>query len=88
MPGLPVEVHRTMRVKVESGEWVQPKRRGYELQCCDCGLVHRFNFRLWNNRIQLQAFREERKTAATRRERRKRGETVSGIMIDRRGRHG
>ena len=48
---------------VKSGEWVQPKRRGYLMQCCDCGLIHRLNFRLIESKdgkrhwIQFQAFR-------------------------------
>ena len=51
---------------VKSGEWQQPIRRGYKLACCDCGLVHRLNFRLVKrgNRtwIQFQAFRDGRIT--------------------------
>lgn len=27
-------------------EWVQPKPHGYKFCCCDCGLVHRMNFRV------------------------------------------
>jgi Zn-finger protein len=46
---------------VKAGEWVQPKRRGYLMQCCDCGLIHKLNFRLVKsgkgNTIQFQAFR-------------------------------
>lgn len=32
--------------QVEDGEWVQPIRRGYLMQCCDCGVIHKINFRL------------------------------------------
>ena len=47
---------------VYDGEWVQPRRKGYLMQCCDCGLAHRMNFRLVRDakgrtRIQFQAFR-------------------------------
>jgi hypothetical protein len=60
---------------VTDGQWVQPVRRGYRMQCCDCGLVHQLNFRLVprgaGHTIQLQAFRRARSTAAVRRERRK-----------------
>jgi hypothetical protein len=49
--------------EIASGEWVQPKRRGYLMKCCGCGLVHRINFRLvrrGNGRvIQLQAFLQD-----------------------------
>lgn len=63
---------RTSYKRVRDGEWVQPVRRGYKLACCDCGLVHTVNFRLYGGRIQLQAFRDERRTAAVRREAKKR----------------
>jgi hypothetical protein len=43
---------------------VEPIRRGYRLECCDCGLVHRLNFRLirrgHGRAIQFQAFRQRR----------------------------
>lgn len=49
-------------VKVSDGEWVQPIMRGYRMKCCDCGLIHRLNFRIVSNgkrtRVQFQAFRE------------------------------
>jgi len=44
---------------VRSAEWIQPVRRGYLMECCDCGLVHRLNFRIRKGKIQFQAFREE-----------------------------
>lgn len=53
--------------KVKSGEWVQPIRRGYKMACCDCGLVHVFDFRIYDGHVQLRAFRDNRKTAAMRR---------------------
>jgi hypothetical protein len=56
---------------VREGEWVQPVRRGYLLQCCDCSLVHVVDFRVHAGRIQLRAWRDERKTAASRRERKR-----------------
>ncbi len=31
---------------VKPGEWVTPVHQGYLLKCCDCGLVHRFDFRV------------------------------------------
>lgn len=54
------------------GEWVQPIRRGYKMACCDCGLVHRLDFRVVNGRVQFRVFRDNRATAAKRREERKR----------------
>jgi hypothetical protein len=55
--------------QVEAAEWVTPRRKYYGLGCCDCGLVHKLEFRLvdsWHGpgkKIQLRAWRDE---AATR----------------------
>lgn len=67
---------------VENGEWLRPRSEGFKFQCCDCGLVHRLDFRVvdgWNPtevrprfRAEFRAFRDNRATAAVRRERRKR----------------
>ena len=48
-----------------------PKRRGYKMCCCDCGLVHRMDFRVVEDqcareRIQFRVYRD---TAATEEER-------------------
>lgn len=51
------------------GTWIQPPRRGFKMTCCDCGLTHRFNFRLVSyaegkrHTIQFQVFRMEAKDA-------------------------
>lgn len=47
--------------KRKAGEWVQPVMRGFYHKCCDCGLVHRMNFKviIRNNgvaRVLMQAF--------------------------------
>ncbi len=47
-------------------EWVQPVKRGYLMSCCDCGLVHRMNFRIWRGRVQFKAQRAPRYTARER----------------------
>lgn len=36
--------------QIYSGEWVFPKRKGYLMKCCDCGLVHVIDFRLIKNK--------------------------------------
>lgn len=51
----------------KDGEWVEPVRKGYRLACCDCSLVHTLNFRIRKSKIQFQAFRNYRATAAMRR---------------------
>lgn len=49
--------------------WVSPVRRGYKFRCCDCDLVHRMDFRVRGGVIQFRVERDERATAACRRER-------------------
>ena len=51
----------------KDGEWIQPIRKGYKIKCCDCGLIHRLNFRVKNGHIQFQAFRDNRATGQVRR---------------------
>lgn len=56
--------------QVKAGQWVQPIRKGYKMACCDCGLVHVLDFRLYGGsrkHIQFRAFRDERGTAQARR---------------------
>ena len=57
----------------KNGEWIQPVRRGYKMECCDCGLIHQFDFRvvkLYRNRkaaaiqssaykVQFRAYRDD-----------------------------
>jgi len=42
------------------------------LACCDCGLVHRVEYRMKRGAVQLRVQRDARKTAATRRQMRAR----------------
>jgi hypothetical protein len=28
------------------GEWIRPRMRDFREQCCDCGLIHRLDFRI------------------------------------------
>jgi hypothetical protein len=48
--------------------WVQPVPKGYLMECCDCGLVHRMNFRTHRGRIQFKA---QRASAYTKRARKR-----------------
>lgn len=52
---------------VEPNEWVQPVMDNYGMMCCDCGLVHRLDFRVQNGRVQFRARRDERATGQVRR---------------------
>jgi hypothetical protein len=53
--------------QVFDGEWVRPKRRGYKVACCDCGLIHVINYRIKDGHIEYQPTRDNRATAARRR---------------------
>jgi hypothetical protein len=51
----------------EANEWVQPVREGFRSACCDCGLVHEMDFRIYKGRVQFRVRRNNRSTAALRR---------------------
>lgn len=50
---------------VGPGEWQQPVRKNYLMQCCDCGLIHSTDFRILTNGrgnfIQFRMFRVDSK---------------------------
>ena len=53
---------------ITSGEWITVPRRDFKEQCCDCGLVHKLNFRISaKGEIEIQTSRDERATSAVRR---------------------
>ena len=67
--------------RVIDTEWVEPIRRGYRMICCDCGLVHRMDFRLTGDKhkvIQFRVKRDNRATAAVRRVRAPRNNSLTG----------
>ena len=49
------------------GEWTRPRMRDFREQCCDCGLVHRLDFRMVDGRVEFRTRRDDRATAAARR---------------------
>lgn len=53
--------------QIYDGEWEYPRRRGYSLACCDCGLVHKMDFRVRNTRIEFRVFRDNIETDRLRR---------------------
>ena len=61
-------IHQEREERNGWSRWVQPVRRGYLLACCDCGLVHRMNFRINGGRTQ---FRAQRAWSYTNRERKR-----------------
>lgn len=48
-------------------EWWIPRKTGFKVQCCDCGLVHKVDFRIKNNQIWTKWKRDLRSTSAARR---------------------
>ena len=52
---------------VTDGEWITVPKRGYKEQCCDCGLIHRMNFKInAKGGIDIQTFRDNRATGGAR----------------------
>jgi hypothetical protein len=37
------------------GEWTRPRMRNFREQCCDCGLIHRLDFRIVDTRKRVHA---------------------------------
>ena len=60
--------------QVYDGDWIKPVRRGYRVACCDCGLVHRYDFAVVEVRgrsvIVYRVVRDKRATASRRRSKR------------------
>lgn len=63
---------------LKDGDWIRPTRRGFKEQCCDCGLVHRMDFRIVDGSVEFRVFRDKRATSAARRVRRKAVVIVDG----------
>ena len=49
------------------GEWLRPIARQYTVACCDCGSVHKVDFRIVDGHVELRAFRAPRETRLLRR---------------------
>jgi len=66
---------------ISYGEWTRPRMRDFREQCCDCGLIHRLDFRIVDERratrsgrpgrrglrVEFRTRRDDRATAAARR---------------------
>lgn len=51
---------------LKDGEWFAPTHNGFRDACCDCGLVHRVDFRVVEGKVHFRAMRDKRATAAMR----------------------
>lgn len=49
--------------KIKDGEWVNPNMNRYMMGCCDCGMVHRIEFKVTTRlRVKFRAFYDEKAT--------------------------
>lgn len=48
------------------GEWRTPPRKRFYRACCDCGLVHREEYRVRNGKVQYRVWRDVEETALER----------------------
>lgn len=48
------------------GEWHKPVHDGYITACCDCGLVHRIDFKTRDGQVQMRVMRDDKATAGER----------------------
>jgi len=39
---------------VKDGEWVRPKMTGYIFECCGCGMMHRMDFRVQSDGVNIE----------------------------------
>lgn len=60
-------IDETEATKNKWTRWVQPLRTNYKMACCDCGLVHDMEFRIYKGKIQFRVRRNKRSTAQMRR---------------------
>ena len=55
----------------EENEWIKPIMKNYGMACCDCGLVHRIDFKVvrWGrgHKIWMRLRRDQRATGQLRR---------------------
>ncbi len=50
----------------KAGKWIQPDQNGHRMACCDCGLVHAFDFKVHKGKVLLRAFLDSRATGQIR----------------------
>lgn len=53
--------------EMPEGEWITPVHKKFKMICCDCGLVHDVDFRLYNRKIQIKVIRNNCSTSNVRR---------------------
>lgn len=48
--------------QITAGEWQRPIHRGYRLSCCDCGLVHRMDFKVEGDDVLFRVYLDPKTT--------------------------
>lgn len=48
-------------------DWIRPEMKEYRLACCDCGSVHRIDFRIRRGGVEYRAMKDYRATGQKRR---------------------
>lgn len=59
-----------MKYKDVGDNWINPIYKNYTLICCECGLTHKFDFRIHKGKIQFRVKRNNISTALVRRKKR------------------
>jgi hypothetical protein len=49
---------------ISYGEWTRPRMKNFREQCCDCGLIHRLDFRIVDGKVEFRTRRDDRAPAA------------------------
>ena len=54
----------------KSGRWFHPKKKGYLVMCCDCGLAHEIDFKVVpcgkGHKVMIKVIRNDRVTKTAR----------------------
>jgi hypothetical protein len=53
--------------QILDGEWIEPTMTKFTLQCCDCALTHRLDFKKTDKGLKFRTRIDARATAAARR---------------------
>ena len=55
--------------KAKAGQWDRIRKKGFKMACCDCGLVHKLDFKIEGKTLFMKGERDNRSTGQLRRHR-------------------
>lgn len=64
----PRTILKAMLTPVREGRWVKPVHTGFMMGCCDCGSVHKLDFRVVDGQVQYRVHRADWATRMARKE--------------------